>query len=295
MDVKEKQSSLVSDDIDPDTLCQCGPCKPSWLQIFANPKVFTFNIALLQVARTAMFSYLGGTLTTLERRFQLSSSESGALSILNDISDLCLSIILSYIGHFGHRPRWIAVSAIVTGLGFILSASPHFLTNPLDPDAVISGIIDDTSNVNDTDICYSDKNDLFNASTTLGNEQCDEGSQGGLSGPIKWLILGQILAGLGSAPYYALAISYIDDCVGKSQLTSYTSTLSILNFIQSILNNTISIYNLVVNKNTCFPAVLAVLILKSSFILIAAPIFIIISYRRNIWIPLNCFSNVFLR
>ncbi len=223
MDVKEKQSSLVSDAIDPDTLCQCGPCKPSWLQILANPKMFTFNIALIQVARTAMSSYLGGILTTLERRFQLSSSEAGAFPILNDVSDICIAIILTYFGHFGHRPRWIAASSIVTGLGFIVSASPHFLTNPLDPDAVISGIIDDTSNVNDTDICYSDRNDLFNASTTLGNEQCDEGSQGGLFGPVKWLILGQIVAGLGSAVFYPLAVSYLDDCVGKLHLTSYTS------------------------------------------------------------------------
>ncbi|XP_072026899.1 solute carrier organic anion transporter family member 5A1-like [Amphiura filiformis] len=215
-----------------ETLCSCGPCKPSWLQILANPKLFTFNAVLILAAKVACFSYVGGILATLERRFQLSSSESGTLVIINDVAELSIAIIVSYFGHTGHRPRWIAVGTIIMGIGTLLSALPHFLTNPLDPNAVISGSFGNRIPTNNNfGICQTDGYDSLPNATIVtdirngsANGQCTEEGSRGL-GLVKWLIAGQILAGLGAASFYPLIISYLDDSVGKTQLTSYTAAL----------------------------------------------------------------------
>ena len=48
----------------------------------------------------------------------------------NELSQVLFSIILSYYGSRGHRPRWIAVGVIFSALSCFVLASPHIFYGP---------------------------------------------------------------------------------------------------------------------------------------------------------------------
>lgn len=49
--------------------CGLGNWRPEWLQKLANPKVFLINFSLVAIFQGASFTYLIGSMTTLEKRY----------------------------------------------------------------------------------------------------------------------------------------------------------------------------------------------------------------------------------
>lgn len=45
----------------------------------------------------------------------------------NELSQVVFSIILSYYGTKGHRPRWIAIGVLLSSIACFLLASPHII------------------------------------------------------------------------------------------------------------------------------------------------------------------------
>lgn len=39
-------------------------------------------------------------------------------------------MLLSYIGNYGHRPRWMCLGVLSAALGGFLAALPHFIYGP---------------------------------------------------------------------------------------------------------------------------------------------------------------------
>ena len=223
---------------DPTTLCGLGSCTPSWIQFLANPKVFTAHCVAIFALLISSFTYFGGVLTTVERQFQLSSSESGTITIINDFVNLSLVLFASYFGHGAHRPRWIAAGTILTGVGLFLFTMPHFATDPLDLSEILYGNVkyvvgsrecssDSTDSPTSTTPYLSSAQHSQNESTnpfdnhdnSTPSNGCESTSSG--LGQIWWIIVGQVILGVGSAPLYPLVTTYIDDAVGKRRLVSY--------------------------------------------------------------------------
>jgi len=48
----------------------------------------------------------------------------------NEISQILFSIILSYYGGQGHRPRWISAGVLFSAASCFFLASPHFFYGP---------------------------------------------------------------------------------------------------------------------------------------------------------------------
>lgn len=221
--------------IDPTTLCGIGSCTPRWIQFLASPKVFTAHCVAIFALLISSFTYFGGVLTTVERQFQLSSSEAGIITIINDVVNLSLVLFASYFGHGAHRPRWIAAGTILTGVGLFIFTMPHFATGPLDLSEVLYGNVkyaagsgecspESTSSPISTKVHPSSVQPSQNGSTisfynSSSSDRCDSTSSG--LGQIWWIIIGQVILGAGSAPLYPLATTYIDDAVGKRRLVSY--------------------------------------------------------------------------
>ncbi|XP_072029858.1 solute carrier organic anion transporter family member 5A1-like isoform X2 [Amphiura filiformis] len=232
----------------------------SFLHKLVGPKLFTIHATLIIALRTACYGYFSGIVTTLERRFQLSSSEAGTLIIINDISELCFIVIASHFGHKSHRPRWISLGSITMGIGMLICAFPQFISDPLDPDAVRLGInrgygqdLADLDNIglcgvyqfsnieqgNETyesyeSVLYTDgTTSLPLPTTTLSSSQqsddnstsrqCDQSSSD--AGLVAWIVFGQIIVGIGSAPMFPLIMSYIDDSVSRVKYTLYTACI----------------------------------------------------------------------
>lgn len=66
------------------------------------------------------------SISTIEKRFELNSSLAGVISASYDIAFCVLSLFVSFFGERGHKPRWLAFSSFMIGLGSLVFALPHF-------------------------------------------------------------------------------------------------------------------------------------------------------------------------
>ena len=214
-----------------DTQCGCGSVRPSFLQRFARPVVFTAHAGLSIAVFLCALTYFNGILTTIEKQFQLSSSEVAALSVLNDAMSLSLVIFVNYYGQKSHRPRWIATGAILISISFIFCAMPHFLSDPIDTEHLLDTGTGSTGHGSreHTGVCMITSNSESQSkhmyddlSSKNSSDHCvEEATKKGM-GSVKWLVIGQIIMGWGGSPLFALTMTYIDDAVKSHLFTSYT-------------------------------------------------------------------------
>lgn len=66
--------------------------------------------------------------TSLEKRFNLKSSEVGWVSSAYDVSAGIMVIPVSYFGSQTHKPRVVAIAALLLAIGSIIMSIPHFAT-----------------------------------------------------------------------------------------------------------------------------------------------------------------------
>ena len=177
-------------------VCGCGPFKLSWANRFSNPQLFTLHSGVLMGVNIMTNTYLGGVLSTIERSFKISSAASGTLAIINDVVQLSLVFVVAYFAHSAHRPRVIAVGTILLGMAQFLCTVPHYVSPPRDPASVIYGSDNlPSGGFSGSGFCIS--NQFLSNDTGACGGKTDH--QGFTSGPIIWLIVGRIVAGIGAS------------------------------------------------------------------------------------------------
>lgn len=67
-------------------------------------------------------------ITTIEKRFDISSQMSGAIVSTFELGNLLTIIFVSYFGTHRHIPRWIGTGIVVTAIGSLIFAVPHFMS-----------------------------------------------------------------------------------------------------------------------------------------------------------------------
>jgi organic anion transporter 4A len=125
-------------------------------------------------------------LSSLERRFRLSSTITGILLVFFDISVMLSVIFISYFGDKRHKPRWLGYGLLIQGVGALLFALPQFIFGE-----------------------YS-TNALSLESCTVG-EDFNPSDDGPNLGAYFIMLLGNVLIGIGAAPLFTLGLSFIDD------------------------------------------------------------------------------------
>ncbi|XP_054268573.1 solute carrier organic anion transporter family member 74D-like [Macrosteles quadrilineatus] len=206
-------------------LCGLGPWRPSWLQKFNSSKGFLVVYGLLGTIQAMSYIYFVATLTTLEKRFKISSKTTGLMMSGNEISQVLLSLILSYYGGQRNRPLWIAWGVAFSAASCYILAMPHLLYGPGEDALALTKEYTNTFN--------SSSSSKDQASLCVrgeeGGSHCELPVGGEFSNiPALLVFFSQFVLGIGTTLYYALGQTYLDDNTKKSKtplLLSLTMSL----------------------------------------------------------------------
>ncbi|XP_039222723.1 solute carrier organic anion transporter family member 2B1 isoform X1 [Crotalus tigris] len=152
--------------------------------------------------------YMKSSISTIERRFGLSSQTSGMVASFHEIGNTMLIVFVSYFGSRLHRPRVIGCGAILVSVaGFVISL-PHFVSPPYEYDQSVSG-----SSSNTTDICLPHRKGPVTDTCADRQRESDV--------VLMLLLFGQTLLGIGGVPIQPFGISYIDDYASATNSPLY--------------------------------------------------------------------------
>ncbi|GJQ65785.1 hypothetical protein Trydic_g11955 [Trypoxylus dichotomus] len=218
----DKNQEPIAEDYAKETTCGWWIFKGGCLQRFANKKAFVLLYGVVGCLFSASYSYNSGTITTLEKRFKIPSRTTGIISVGNDISQLFVSVILSYYAGTKHRPRWMALGLYTVVLFCLMTALLHWLYGAGEDALVLTTEFGARYDENTTkgvfekeqrkSLCHA-RNQTFAECETL------EGSYA----PQIILFTAQLISGMGAPLYYTLGISYMDDNIKKSKTPALIS------------------------------------------------------------------------
>ncbi|KAH8021913.1 hypothetical protein HPB51_018762 [Rhipicephalus microplus] len=194
-----------------DYLCGTGSFRPQWMQAFATPKWYAIVLAVLGTCQGAYRMYLTGTLSTIERRFSLSSRQSAFIMIGDDVSPILANIVLIVFLGRTNKPNWISAGMICCFLGTLCNLLPYVIYGPSEHYMMYSS----STKVQHMDFCGGPLNST--------NMVCDEVPWfwGHSVGPVLMMFTGNFLNGLGTTSYYTIGSTYMDDNVEKSYTAAY--------------------------------------------------------------------------
>ncbi|XP_023288345.1 solute carrier organic anion transporter family member 2A1-like [Orussus abietinus] len=205
-----------------ETACGIWCFKGPNLQRFANKKAYVFLYGILGCIFSASYAYFNGTITTIEKRFKIPSKTTGIISVGNDISQLFVSVVLSYYAGRGHRPRWIAVGIYTVVLFCCLTMLPHFLYGPGEDALSLTEEYGTRFAVPANDSLTPDKHRKFLCRDDKNRDKECEEADGNLA-PQVLLFIAQLVSGIGGSLYYTLGVSYMDDNIQKSKTPALIS------------------------------------------------------------------------
>ncbi|XP_003421844.3 solute carrier organic anion transporter family member 4A1 isoform X2 [Loxodonta africana] len=183
----------------PGTACGWWGFTPKCLQAFNTPRGVLLFLCLASFLQgMTVNGFINTVITSIERRFDLNSYQSGLVASAYDIAScLCLTFV-SYFGGSGHKPRWLGWGVMLMGLGSFTFALPHFTAGHYKVEAAEE------------------------VTTCRGNNStaCVD-STSGLSHYRLVFMLGQFLHGAGATPLYTLGVTYLDENVKSSYSPVY--------------------------------------------------------------------------
>ncbi|XP_032873258.1 solute carrier organic anion transporter family member 3A1-like [Amblyraja radiata] len=183
---------------------------------FSDIRTFLTAECLLMLTQGISGAYLVSILTTLERRFDLHSTELGVIASSFEIGNLMIILLVSYFGGKGHRPRLIGCGGIIMAIGSLFCALPEFLSHQYKYKQVDTSALKDTCITNlsleETQI-EMEKNLKTCAETETTNMM------------YVLVIVAQVIIGAGATPIQPLGVSYIDDHVRKRDSSLYIGVL----------------------------------------------------------------------
>ncbi|XP_041360902.1 solute carrier organic anion transporter family member 4A1-like isoform X2 [Gigantopelta aegis] len=171
--------------------CGWGPFTPRTCQRFRNPICVLFWLCWASAIQGVVVNgFVNVVISSIEKRFEISSTESGAIASCYDIAAVLSLIPVTYFGGLGLKPRYLGIGIFILGVGSFVFSLPHFTT--------------DLYRVSHTseNLCLPGVNQ-----TSL----CDTNTPQSLSNYKYVFFLGQLLHGAGASPLYTLGVNYLDE------------------------------------------------------------------------------------
>ncbi|NWX95032.1 SO4A1 protein, partial [Nothoprocta ornata] len=181
----------VSAEEEEELACGWGAFTPGCLQLFNTPKGILLFLCMASFLQgMTVNGFINTVVTSIERRFDLRSYQSGLIASSYDIAACACLTFVSYFGGNGHKPRWLGWGVLVMGLGSLLFALPHFTTGR-----------------------YAARFSEDMGACAANRSQACAQAASGLAGYRFVFMLGQFLHGVGATPLYTLGVTYLDENV----------------------------------------------------------------------------------
>ncbi|KFQ57800.1 Solute carrier organic anion transporter family member 2B1, partial [Pelecanus crispus] len=178
---------------------------------------FVFCHGLLQLSQLLVSGYLKSSISTIERRYGLSSQTSGLLASFNEVGNTLLIVFISYFGSRVHRPRFIGCGAILVSLAGFLMSLPHFITGPYKYDQSVASMFSNTTDLCEPRVPASQGNFSDAGCTPHAARENHE--------VLLVMFIAQALLGIGGVPIQPFGISYIDDFASERNSPLYLGIL----------------------------------------------------------------------
>ncbi|XP_010076001.1 PREDICTED: solute carrier organic anion transporter family member 2B1-like, partial [Pterocles gutturalis] len=191
--------------------------------LFLSRQFFVFCHGLLQLSQLLVSGYLKSSISTIERRYGLSSQTSGLLASFNEVGNTLLIVFISYFGSRVHRPRFIGCGAILVSLAGFLMSLPHFITGPYEYDQSVASVFSNT-----TDLCQPR---VPGSQGNLSDAVCTPHAARENHEVLLVMFIAQALLGIGGVPIQPFGISYIDDFASERNSPLYLGILFSLTVI----------------------------------------------------------------
>ncbi|XP_044137462.1 solute carrier organic anion transporter family member 1A2-like [Bufo gargarizans] len=193
-------------------------------------KVFLFALSFAYITKSLALVYSRSMITQIERRFNIPSSLVGVIDGSFDIGNLLVITVVSYFGAKLHRPKLISIGCLIMFLGSCLTATPHFIMRRYQYEGLDS---------------YSSDNSTSHVHLCLANQSqaaapdIPEVCQAGSSESLMWIfvLIGNILQGMGETPIEPLGLSYVDDFAKEENSPFYIGIVQTLSIVGPLLGS----------------------------------------------------------
>lgn len=189
-----------------ETQCGCGSCRPHILQPMAKAGSYLSCISAIVLTQSLLVSgYISSILTTIEKRFDLASSESGLIISSYDMTCIIAVVLVSYFGDRRNRAQWIGRGALIMSIGAIGFTLPHLF-----------GTSYTGGNFN-----ASYDNNLCNSTRSTPNVDMDCNPRNPETWALAIFLVSMMIIGIGASPIYTLGPTYLYDNVKPHLYSMY--------------------------------------------------------------------------
>ncbi|XP_061637416.1 solute carrier organic anion transporter family member 1C1 isoform X1 [Phyllopteryx taeniolatus] len=191
-------------------------------------KMFLVALSFAYFAKALSGSYMKSTITQLERRFDIPSYLIGIIDGSFEIGNLLVIAFVSYFGAKLHRPKIIAVGCVLMSIGTFIIALPHFIIGRYEYDSPPRWVVN--SSLTPSPCSVGSTSDLSQDSKLLEVPTTDCEGDSNLSMWI-YVLLGNVLRGIGETPVQPLGISYIDDFASEENAALYVGCVQTISVV----------------------------------------------------------------
>ncbi|KAJ8955397.1 hypothetical protein NQ318_003495, partial [Aromia moschata] len=200
---------------------------------FASKQAFLIVFCIAWVLQGMYHTYFVSAITTIEKLFQIQSKITGIIMSATEIGQIGSSLLLTYYGGQGHRPKWIAWGMVLFAVSSFTCSLPHFIYG-----RQLISANDLTGITKEPNVCkaYPTNSTFFmhvsNNSSAYGVsnilQTCEEEVTTGhrIQPSVTNIVLAIFFisllgVGMGQTAVYTLGIPYIDDNVASKESPLY--------------------------------------------------------------------------
>ncbi|CAN7989036.1 unnamed protein product, partial [Ixodes hexagonus] len=209
----DKNQAVTSDPTadNVDYQCGLGSCRPRILQGLANPRVFFVVYSLMGILQGAYKTYFVGTLSTIERRFAMSSKTTGIILIADNLSPIIINLIAGYYASRISRPKLMGIGALLVVLSCLLSILPYLVYGPALH--ILSS--------NPAELLARKQPDNLLCNASGKHHDCSASSVADSYVPFVLFFIANFINGFGGSTFFIVGSSYMDDNIQKKNSPMY--------------------------------------------------------------------------